>query len=273
MPEATTRLAALRSGQVDWIEVPPPDAVPSLKQAGFEVVTGVYPHVWPWVLNMDKADSPLRDVRVRQAANYCVDRDGPGQAAERDGLYRRSASTPRATRSSASPKNAYTFDPAKAKTLLKEAGYGPGKPVKAKIMISTAGSGQMLPLPMNEFIQQTMKQCGFDITFEVVEWGAMLVAFRNRADGPQAARLRRPQHQPRLLGRLDGGRAGSSARTSRPRAQTGGTGRTSFDGAAPRIERCVRSRRRSRSRRAGRTSSWWTRRRGSGSCMTATRAR
>ena len=31
MPEATTRLAALRSGQVDWIEVPPPDAVPSLK--------------------------------------------------------------------------------------------------------------------------------------------------------------------------------------------------------------------------------------------------
>ena len=34
MPEATTRLAALRSGQVDWIEVPPPDAVPSLKGAG-----------------------------------------------------------------------------------------------------------------------------------------------------------------------------------------------------------------------------------------------
>ena len=26
MPEPTTRLAALRSGQVDWIEVPPPDA-------------------------------------------------------------------------------------------------------------------------------------------------------------------------------------------------------------------------------------------------------
>src|SRR5204862_252892 len=34
MPEATTRLGALRSGQADWIEVPPPDAVPSLKGAG-----------------------------------------------------------------------------------------------------------------------------------------------------------------------------------------------------------------------------------------------
>ena len=76
MPEVTTRLAALRSGQVDWIEVPPPDAVSSLKGAGLEVVTGVYPHVWPWVFNLAEADSPWRDVKVRQAANYCVDRDG-----------------------------------------------------------------------------------------------------------------------------------------------------------------------------------------------------
>ena len=33
MAEATTRLAALRSGQLDWIEVPPPDAIESLKAA------------------------------------------------------------------------------------------------------------------------------------------------------------------------------------------------------------------------------------------------
>ena len=38
MPEANTRVAALRSGQVDWIEVPPPDAVASLKSAGFNIV-------------------------------------------------------------------------------------------------------------------------------------------------------------------------------------------------------------------------------------------
>jgi hypothetical protein len=31
MPEATTRLAALRAGHVDWIEVPPVDAIPSLE--------------------------------------------------------------------------------------------------------------------------------------------------------------------------------------------------------------------------------------------------
>ncbi len=42
-------MAALRSGQVDWIEVPPPDAIPSLKQAGFDITTNSYPHVWPWL--------------------------------------------------------------------------------------------------------------------------------------------------------------------------------------------------------------------------------
>src|SRR6266567_4433746 len=50
MPEATTRLAALRTGQVDWIEVPPPDAIPSLKAAGFQISLWPYPHVWPYIL-------------------------------------------------------------------------------------------------------------------------------------------------------------------------------------------------------------------------------
>ena len=52
MPEATTRLAALRAGQVDWIEVPPPDAIPSLKEAGFQISLWPYPHVWPYILNV-----------------------------------------------------------------------------------------------------------------------------------------------------------------------------------------------------------------------------
>ena len=34
LPEANSRVAALRSGQVDWIEAPPPDAMPSLKRRG-----------------------------------------------------------------------------------------------------------------------------------------------------------------------------------------------------------------------------------------------
>jgi peptide/nickel transport system substrate-binding protein len=185
MPEATTRLAALRSGQVDWIEVPPPDAIPSLKDAGFNIVTNSYPHNWPWVFNLAKEDSPFRDKRVRQAANYCIDRDGMvellnGTAEPSYGFFKKSGDL------FGEPENDYTLDPDKAMALLKEAGYGPEKPVKAKVMISTSGSGQMVPLPMNEFLQQTLAQCNIEIEFEVVEWGTMLVAFRNDPTGPQA---------------------------------------------------------------------------------------
>ena len=50
MPEPTTRLAALRSGQVDWIEVPPPDAIPQLKGGGFTITLNSYPHNWTHTL-------------------------------------------------------------------------------------------------------------------------------------------------------------------------------------------------------------------------------
>jgi peptide/nickel transport system substrate-binding protein len=67
MPEATTRLAALRTGQVDWIEVPPPDGIPSLRQAGFQIILRPYPHVWPYSLNLTRP--PWDNKLVRQAAN------------------------------------------------------------------------------------------------------------------------------------------------------------------------------------------------------------
>jgi len=177
MAEATTRIAALRSGQVDWIEVPAPDSIPSLKQAGFNVTLWPYPHTWPYVLNTEPG-SAFSDVRVRQAANYAIDRAGlcqllNGIAKPAVGLY------PPGHPFFGDPKQKYGYDPAKAKALLAEAGYGPGKPAKAKIMISTSGSGQMLPIPMNEFLQQNFAAVGMEVDFDVVEWGTMLVAIRS----------------------------------------------------------------------------------------------
>jgi len=184
MPEATTRVAALRSGEVDWIEVPAPDSLPSLKGAGFNVVLWAYPHTYPYVLNATDS-SPFHDVRVRLAINYAVDREGlckliNGTAKPAVGLY------PPGHPFFGNPTQHYGFDPEKAKALLKEAGYGPDKPLKAKIMISTSGSGQMLPIPMNEFMQQNFKAVGMDIDFDVVEWGAMLVAARSDPKAPQS---------------------------------------------------------------------------------------
>ena len=52
-------------------------------------------------------------------------------------------------------------------------------------MISTSGSGQMLPMPMNEFLQENLKQaCGVDVEFDVVEWQVLLNAGRAQPDSP-----------------------------------------------------------------------------------------
>ena len=184
MPEATTRLAALRSGQVDWIEVPPPDAIPSLRSANFTITTGSYPHVWPYLMQTG-GDSPLRDQRVRQALNYCVDRAGMvemlNNTAEPSVGWLK-ASDP----NFGTPENRYTFDAARGRRLLAEAGYTAQRPLSFKVMISTSGSGQMLPLPMNEFLQQNLREsCGVNLTFEVTEWNTLLTATRAAPGSPQ----------------------------------------------------------------------------------------
>lgn len=184
MPETTTRLAALRSGQVDWIEVPPPDAIPSVRAAGFEISLWPYPHTYPYVFNT-LPGSPFQDIRVRQAANYAIDRDGLCKMLNQTGkpaigLY------PPEHPLFGSPEQRYRHDPARARALLAAAGYEPSRPLRAKVMISTAGSGQMLPIPINELLQQNFKEVGMLIDFDVVEWGTMLFALRSAPTAPQS---------------------------------------------------------------------------------------
>ena len=184
IPEANSRLAALRAGQVDWIEVPPADGIGSLKSAGFSIVTGSYPHVWPWFYNIGAANSPFKDVRVRQALNYCIDREGlvsllSGTAEPSVGWLKTSDPD------FGNPVNRYKSDPAKGKALLAEAGYTAAKPLSFKALISNSGSGQMLPLPMNEFLQQNLKEaCGVNVEFDVIEWQVLLTAARATPDSP-----------------------------------------------------------------------------------------
>ena len=184
IPEATSRMSALMSGQVDWIEVPPPDGIQALKNAGFNIVTGSYPHVWPWLFNMGAPNSPVKDVRVRQALNYCIDR--AGMVALLNGTAEPSVGWLKPNDPHfGNPKNRYLYDPEKGKALLAEAGYTAQKPLTFKVMISTSGSGQMLPLPMNEFVQENLKDsCGVNIQFEVAEWTVLLTAARLPPDDP-----------------------------------------------------------------------------------------
>ncbi len=62
LPDASARIAALRSGAVNWIEYPNPDDVPGLEDAGFQIVSNNYDHVWQ--ITFDQSQRPWDDARV-----------------------------------------------------------------------------------------------------------------------------------------------------------------------------------------------------------------
>lgn len=184
IPDANTRVAALQSGQVNFIEAPAPDAVPMLEAQGFQIVTNSYPHNWMWFLAQTE-DSPWTDERLRKAVNLGIDRSG--LRALMGGLMLEGAGiVPPGHPWYGNPSFQLTYDPDQARTLVEQAGYGPGNPLRTKVAISTSGSGQMQPLPMNEFIQQNLREIGIEIEFEVFEWQALIDAWRNGAGAPQS---------------------------------------------------------------------------------------
>ncbi|WP_158745973.1 ABC transporter substrate-binding protein [Acidisphaera sp. L21] len=166
MPEANTRVAALLSGQVNFIEAPAPDAVPRLKSAGMKLFTNIYPHVWAYQLNF--VTSPFKDLRVRQAANYAINRDDVKELL--GGLMEDAYSTiPPATPYFGHPV-LYKFDPKKAHALLEEAKC---LPCDVTFVISTSGSGQMQPLQMNELIKAQLEEVGFRVKLDIMDWNAL----------------------------------------------------------------------------------------------------
>jgi ABC-type transport system substrate-binding protein len=184
MPEANARTAALLSGQVDWIEAPSPDAMSQIQSRGNKIYFNQQPHVWPWQLSFAEG-SPWLDKRVRHAANLCVDRTGLLK------LLGGMMSVPKGTVPPGhpwwgNPKFDITYDPDAAKKLMTEAGWSAAKPLKVKVQISASGSGQMQPLPMNEFVQQSLKACYFDVQFDVIEWNTLFTNWRKGAKDPSA---------------------------------------------------------------------------------------
>jgi peptide/nickel transport system substrate-binding protein len=182
VPDSSARVAALRSGQVDWIEAPPSDALDSMVGAGFNVVSNVYPHVWPWHLSMLEG-SPWRDERIRKAANLAIDREGMkvllgGLMAPAQGMV------PVSSEWFGEPEFKVTYDVVAARSLMAEAGYSKDNPVNVKAIISPSGGGQMQPILMNELIQQNLAEIGINVEFDVRDWNALLANWRSGAKDP-----------------------------------------------------------------------------------------
>jgi peptide/nickel transport system substrate-binding protein len=174
MPDPATRLAALQSGEINWAEVPPPDSVQQLDKQGFNIILKQYPHTIIFALNT--YDKPFSDIRVRQALQYAVDREGMCTALLR-GLCMPASQYVYPGHPWYDPQlgTTYTHDVAKAKQLLAEAGYPNG--LKMSIAYPTGGSGNMWPGPMMELVQSNYKAVGIDLQLVPLEWNSIITLF------------------------------------------------------------------------------------------------
>ncbi len=175
MPDPATRTAALLSGQVNWVEAPDPDAIKKLSGAGMQIVTNAYPHNWAYAPNMVKG--PFTDLRIRQAANYAINREDVKTLL--GGYMIEGYSTvPPGTPYYGHPVK-YEYDPNKATALLKAAGC---YPCSIKLAVSPSGSGQMQSLSMNQLVKEQLDAVGFKTELDVMDWNALLALGRAGAE-------------------------------------------------------------------------------------------
>ncbi|GIW04534.1 MAG: peptide ABC transporter substrate-binding protein [Thermomicrobiales bacterium] len=171
MPEPAARVNALRAGEVDFIAVPPPDAIESLVNEGYTLAIAEgrkVPHIWYIHLNMK--DPVFQDVRVRRAIQHAIDKEGMAHSLLRDTAYRAEGLQAPGNLSFDPDFKIYPYDVERAKALMAEAGYPNGLDKELVFQTSTAGSGQLLPVPMMEWIQRDLEKIGIKIKIEAYEW-------------------------------------------------------------------------------------------------------
>ncbi|MGE4616501.1 MAG: ABC transporter substrate-binding protein [Gammaproteobacteria bacterium] len=162
-----TRVNALLAGEVHAIQDPPWDEIEGLESEGFVITKNENaPTIWYLSFNMNNPE--MQDVRVRQAVNYAINKQGivdrilrgygkPAYGMLNAGTY---AYDPNFV--------SYQYDPDKARALLAEAGYADGLDLYFDVMIY--GTGELT----EKWIQRDLKKVGINLIINKMEWLAYL---------------------------------------------------------------------------------------------------
>jgi peptide/nickel transport system substrate-binding protein len=195
IPEASTRVVALRTGDVDIAMGVPPQSARDVTGSGFRPIRVPARSVIKIALNLTAP--PFNDVRVRQAANHAVNReelvrvllDGAGSPANgplspMHGGY--DASLP-----------VYPYDPERARALIAQAGAA-----GAKVTFNVTRGRFARDAQIAEAVAAQLGKVGFDVSLNVLEYTVWLKTYRQSGHGYQIpANL--PTSQRQLVGYFD----------------------------------------------------------------------
>ena len=189
IPEAADRVAALQAGEVDIIcNVPTTQAEYLQSLDGITVVGQPSTRVVWLQFNLVGEETPLDDIRVRQAMNYAVDRDAL-IAGVLDGYAVKVASISTPEYEGYDPDvQGYTYDPDQARQLLADAGYADGFTIECSVSpgllngtdVVQAIAGQLAEVGIN----MTITEVDSATQREQIGAGTVAPAFLQGLGGP-----------------------------------------------------------------------------------------
>lgn len=175
MADATTRLNAIRSGEMDAVGVTS-SQIGEAEDAGLDITKRDTTQLYMIYLN--RSLEPLGDVRVRQALNYAIDREAIvefllfDEAKVAWQFYNDfdAAYVPEL-------ENSYPYDPDKARALLAEAGYADGFDITA-----TTYSERPFELQLATVIQSQLAEIGVNVELLPLDRASIIETFFTNAE-------------------------------------------------------------------------------------------
>jgi len=168
--DANTRVAEMLAGGIDLMVEVPPTSLSQFQGDGFNLAEQAGPHVWFLILNAK--EGPFADKRVRQAANYAINKEAiVNDVLEGTAEVAAGPTPPAFAWAYNSTLKAYPHDPDKARALLKEAG---AEGAELTFFVTEGGSGMLDPVAMGTAIQADLAAVGLKVNIETYEWNTFL---------------------------------------------------------------------------------------------------
>jgi len=168
--DANTRTAEMLAGGIDLMVEVPPVALSQFSVDPYTIQEQAGPHVWFLILNAK--EGPFADVRVRQAANYAINKSAiVNDVLEGTAAVAAGPTPPAFAWAYNEALEPYPYDPEKAKALIAEAGV---EGAELTFYVTEGGSGMLDPVAMGTAIQADLNAVGFDVKIETYEWNTFL---------------------------------------------------------------------------------------------------
>ncbi|MFT4013088.1 MAG: peptide ABC transporter substrate-binding protein [Paracoccus sp. (in: a-proteobacteria)] len=180
--DADAALARFQAGDLDRAQIPTGEYPRLAKEFPDQAISVPYACTYAYIFNLsDKGPEALKDVRVRKALSYAMQRETVVNQILQGGQKPAYSWTHWAIEGFGMPQIDYaSWSQAerleKARALLAEAGYGPGKPLKLTLTYNRSEDHRKIAVAAQQFY----KALGVQITLNDVDWKVHAERLRNQ---------------------------------------------------------------------------------------------